>query len=229
MGNKKIITTVLILLLLGIFCFNENTYAQGESFESICQKVKNDNDPVYGKYPDCASSPAKCASQVKDGIDYTPLNCLFLEEPIGGENGYDLYKITCKPTPKPVEGTQSGTAAPGGITCAYELWYGAPIIGENERGPVQAILSYEEDKQYQGPLGLLYNYLGLIYKFMSGIIVGFVILTTIVGGIIMTTSSGNQTEFDKGKSMIQKAVIGMIIWFLASLILYTINPTFFAF
>ena len=45
----------------------------------------------------------------------------------------------------------------------------------------------------------------------------------------MTTSYGNTEKFNAGKARIVKAIIGIILWFTASLILYTINPTFFAF
>lgn len=238
MDNKRIIKFVLILSVISIFGLNFQAYAQGEdtsspdaaSFKSICDKVDDDTDKTYGKYPSCANSPSKCGSTEETaGEPLTPLNCLFLEEPIGGEPGYDLYKITCTPTTKPKDKPTGNEAAPGSLICRYELWDGGAIIGANKRGPVQAVLAYEKGKEYQGPLGLLYNYLGLIYKFMSGVIVGFVVLISIIGGIKMTISAGNQQEFGKGRQMIQKAIIGMALWFLASLILYTINPTFFAF
>jgi hypothetical protein len=141
----------------------------------------------------------------------TPFNCLFLEEPIGGETGDDLFMVT------PHED--------GNI---YELWHGEAIVGESY-GPVQAVLVFEPGREGEGPFGLLYNYLGLIYNFISGIIVGFSVLVVIIGGIMITTSAGDTTKLDNGKNMIKKALIGMILWFTASVILYTINPTFFTF
>ncbi|MBU0577253.1 pilin [Patescibacteria group bacterium] len=197
--------------------FAEDT-TTGMDFGGVCDKSGQDDDLVYGAYPPCADSPNECGTQEETvgtkKYNNTPLNCLFLEEPIGGEPGYDLYKVTCDITTD---------------VCTYSLWHGEAIVGANERGPLQAILVYEPGKEYQGPFGLLYNYLGVIYNFMSGIIVGFVVLICIVGGIMMTTSAGNQEQFRKGRDMIVKAMIGMVLWFLASLILYTINPTFFAF
>ena len=160
-----------------------------------------------------ADSPSECLSK-KDqetGKQITPINCLFLEEPIGGKPGYDLFLVTC------VEGD-----------CTYALWRGGRIP-DNARGPIQAILTRDPDKPYQGPFGLLYNYLGLVYAYMSGLIVGIAVLFVVIGGIQMTTAGGDSTKFDAGKSRIVKAVVGMILWFTASLILYTINPTFFAF
>jgi len=228
---KKI---VLISLVTFAFLLPVSVFAQDDStFQSTCQKVNSD-DPTYGKFPKCAQSPAECATVPKDGEFHEPLNCVFLEEPIGGEPGYDLYKVTCG-----VIALEKGDD----YICIYSLWHGEAIVssvgsksagGQSlasavERGPVQAILAYEEGKEYQGPFGLLYNYLGIIYKFMSGVIVGFVVLLSIIGGIEMTTSAGDQEKFRKGRSRITKALIGMALWFLASLILYTINPTFFAF
>ncbi len=195
---------------------------QAAGMQSRCQNLPEG-------FPECADSPSECISKSVSTPETTntetsdtttsnlvkfntPINCLFLNEPIGGRTGYDLYKIV------PEANGQSN----------YQLWYGEALTG-NEIGPVQAILTYEEGKELQGPFGLLYNYLALIYNYLSGIIIAVVIFIIIVGGVIMTTSNGNQEGFNTGKSMITKALIGMVIWFLASVILYTINPTFFSF
>ena len=50
-----------------------------------------------------------------------------------------------------------------------------------------------------------------------------------MGGVEMITSGGDAERFAKGRQHITKALIGMALWFLSSLILYTINPTFFTF
>ncbi len=225
----------LTVSLLGInsLAFAQDTPDEA-SFEGRCAQIKEDHDSKTGNYalfPYCATSPSKCGSSEPpiedgDGIPHynTPLNCMFLEEPIGGEPGYDLYWVECFPTPK----NESR------ISCETKLWHGQALVPPTDknrsvRGPIQAILTFEEGKEYQGPFGLLYNYIGLIYKYLSGVIVGFVILMSIVGGIRMTTSAGNTEAFGSGRKMIIKALTGMVLWFLASVILYTINPTFFAF
>jgi len=166
-----------------------------------------------------ATSPSECGTQnleCNNGMRDTPRNCLFLEEPIGGKTGYDLYVVDCIKDAKGVD------------VCTTKLWRGSAITGSTH-GPIQAVLTEEKDKPYQGPFTLLYNYLGLIYKYMSGLIVGISVLFVVIGGIQMTTSAGDQAKFDAGKSRITKAIVGVILWFTASLILYTINPTFFAF
>ncbi|MBN2096135.1 hypothetical protein JW752_01915 [Candidatus Peregrinibacteria bacterium] len=163
-------------------------------------------------------SPSECTYQVPPagGKEVLPVNCLFLEEPIGGKPGYDLFLETCT---KQADGTTK---------CVMELWRGG-AIPSGARGPIQAVLTFEPDKPYEGPFGLLYNYLGLIYAYMSGLIIAVAILFVVIGGIQMSTAGGDPSKFDAGKSRIVKAVVGIILWFTASLILYTINPTFFAF
>jgi len=168
-----------------------------------------------------ADSPSDCESRdiyykgEAKPVWTTPVNCLFLEEPIGGRAGYDLYVISC-------------VALKDETECTYSLW-GGGYVSPDYHGPVQAILAWETDKPYQGPFGLLYNYLGLVYAYMSGLIVGIAVLFVVIGGIQMSTSGGDTAKFDAGKSRITKAIVGIILWFTASLILYTINPTFFAF
>ncbi len=145
----------------------------------------------------------------------TPINCLFLEEPIGGSN---LYKVSC--------GSFVGKAASG---CYYQKYSNEALDPARQERVVQAILSFEEGKPYQGPFGLLYNYVGLIYKYLSGLIIFFVILMIIVGGIQIITSAGDRAKAEEAQGRIVGALAGLVIWFLASLILYTINPTFFVY
>lgn len=202
---------LLAILLIPAIAWAADTPSDA-SFKSRCE-----NADSLG-FPPCANSPTECVSVMK-GTSALPLwrypfNCVFLLEPIGGKTGYDLFKSV----PVPGANPQS----------KYELWSGGALVG-NEAGPFQAVLAFEAGKELQGPFGLLYNYLGLVYNWLSGIIIGFVILVAIIGGIRMTVSAGNQTEFDAGRKMIIKALIGMVLWFTASVILYTINPTFFAF
>lgn len=212
---KKFGLAVLTLMLVQVIAFAQTSDTEPDSpeeasFQSRCAKLPEG-------YPDCADSPSKCGSKVtpKPGGEEDekqirePFNCIFLREPIGGKPGYDLYRYN--------------------NSAGYILWHGEAIVDPPDTGPFQALLAYEAGKETQGPFGLLYNYLGLVYNWLSGIIIAFVVLIAIIGGIRMSTSAGNQEQFGAGKNMIVKALIGMVIWFTASVILYTINPTFFAF
>ncbi len=219
-----------LILILGLFL----VFSQHSAFAAgAATEPKNVPDASFQTrcmlatkigFPECADSPAECSSKWlgsnnSDKFDYkfkTPFNCIFLQEPIGGRTGYDLYKVVVHDDVLS-KGEQS-----------YELWFGE-VLTKNEYGPFQAILVYEKGKETQGPFSLLYNYLGLIYNFMSGIIVAVVILIVIVGGIRISAAGGNADSDKGGKDMILKALIGMALWFTASVILYTINPTFFAF
>lgn len=223
---KKIGFALIALMLVQVIALAAEPKDVTEAgFKSRC-----DDAEILG-FPECASSPSECESlgkeqtyqkagedgEMKDDtrkIHKTPFNCLFLQEPLGGKPGYDLYVIS-----------PSGENDKGNI---YTLWKGGAIVGDDV-GPVQALLTYEKGKETQGPFGLLYNYLGLVYNFMSGIIIGFVVLIVIIGGIRMSVSRGDESAYTEGKKMILKALVGMVLWFTASVILYTINPTFFTF
>ena len=186
-----------------IFCFAHPLYAE------------DTNVPVF------ADDPSQC------GYDYDapkPVNCLFLEEPIGGKANWDLYTSHCEE--KPVAADASGKTKEW--KCKMTLWNGGSVP-QGDRGPLQAILTSTPSRPYEGPFGLLYSYVQLIYEYMSGLIVGISVLFVVVGGIQMSTSGGDEQKFKGGKDRIVHAVVGLIIWFTASLILYTINPTFFAF
>ncbi len=197
--SKLLVIGFMTMILLPFFVADVNaTIVPGSGGSEIQEKW--------------ASSPSECGANFGEE---PPKNCLFLEEPIGGKENYDLYVVTCE--------ERNGKEG-----CTYKLWSGG-YVPSTDRGPIQALLTFEADKAYQGPFGLLYNYLGLIYKYMSGLIVGIAVLFVVIGGIQMTTSYGDTAKFDEGKKRIINALIGIVLWFTASLILYTINPTFFAF
>ncbi|MBN1258416.1 hypothetical protein JXA05_01525 [Candidatus Peregrinibacteria bacterium] len=210
--TRKLVAGLITLFFMAVFFLP----ASRVFADAMADKCDNVNTEIQ---MECADTPADCKTE---NGKTPPPNCLFLEEPIGGDPGYDLYVVTCTKGDPATEGEATETK------CDYTLWRGQAIT-ENQRGPVQAILTYEKGKEYQGPFALLYNYVQLIYKFMSGIIVGFVVLMVIIGGIMISTAGGDDAKVTKGKDMIMKSLIGMALWFLASVILYTINPTFFAF
>jgi hypothetical protein len=210
--SKIIALSLLLFLFLPLLHFGY--------FSVVTPSVlaAEDSGEDVPKNPPDAKKPSECGSNAKFG-GMLPNNCLFLEEPIGGRPNVDLF----------VEHCVRNKDNKGAIVCTTELW-GGEALSPDDRGPIQAILTRNpaESDQAQAFV-LLYSYLGLVYRYMSGIIVGIVILFIIIGGIQMTTSAGDGGKFDEGKKRITKAITGMILWFLASLILYTINPTFFAF
>lgn len=216
----------LVLLVLPQSSFGQTSDTEPDNPTEATFKSRCESDRLPKGFPPCADSPAECAS--KGGNE--PLNCIYLLEPIGGRPGYDLYYKTCAANDQgQTQGGEDGSEnAKQSIICNYQPWYGSAIVAKDS-GPFQAVLAYEPGKDYQGPFGLLYGYLGLVYNYMSGIIIAFVILIVIVGGVRIITAGGSNEGVESGKKMIMKAIIGMILWFTASVILYTINPTFFSF
>lgn len=199
---KRFLASLALCLLLG---FSFAPVFAAEAAAPAGGDAKNVPDAV---------SPNKCGGESGQKgdkkVNTIPSNCLFLEEPIGGKANFDLYVVDC------LDGL-----------CTYKVWNGGSIQGST-RGPLQAILTREAGKEQQGPFGLLYNYIALVYNYMSGLIIGISVFFVVVGGIQITTSHGDE-GVSQGKSRIIKALTGIIVWFAASLILYTINPTFFAF
>ncbi|MCX6807459.1 MAG: hypothetical protein NTZ80_01460, partial [Patescibacteria group bacterium] len=74
---------------------------------------------------------------------------------------------------------------------------------------------------------LLAKYIKLIYNYLTGIITALAGAMIIWGGVEWTRSAGNQSAIDSGKEKIFSALIGLAIFALAGLILWTINPTIF--
>lgn len=74
---------------------------------------------------------------------------------------------------------------------------------------------------------ILVTYAKILYKWLAGFIGLVAVLFIIVGGIQISTAGANQEGMQQGKDRIIAALVALTILFLSSLILYTINPTFF--
>ena len=68
---------------------------------------------------------------------------------------------------------------------------------------------------------------GMIYKWLAGFIELLAVLFIVVGGIQISTAGANQEGVQAAKDRIIAALVALTLLFLASLILYTINPNFF--
>ena len=92
---------------------------------------------------------------------------------------------------------------------------------------------YPESKEWQqiirGKDGgeILENYAAMLYKWLAGFIGIVAVLMLVVGGIQISTAGASQEGLQGGKDRIIAALVGLMLLFLASLILYTINPGFF--
>jgi|GEM_PF-3112815 len=89
--------------------------------------------------------------------------------------------------------------------------------------PVTVILSPID----QGGVGFLNVYVALIYRWAAGVIGVICVLIIIVSGIQIIAGQGEPSAVEEGKKRIFQAISGIALLFLASALLYIVNPTFF--
>ena len=87
--------------------------------------------------------------------------------------------------------------------------------------PVQVIISKK------GGLSMLYWYIGFIYRWAAGFMGLIAVAVIIISSAQISLSGGEQDSITSAKNRIIKSISGLAVLFLSSLILYTINPTFF--
>lgn len=104
-----------------------------------------------------------------------------------------------------------GVVCPDGVPC-QEL--SEPI------GDTYIVMSEE------GGTSFLMQYASLLYKWIAGIIGFIAVLMIVISGFQITVSGVIDTQAE-AKERIYKAFAGLALLFLTSLILYTVNPTFF--
>lgn len=71
------------------------------------------------------------------------------------------------------------------------------------------------------------QYVGALYKWAAGIVGIVTVLIMVASGIQISMAGGDSAKIDSAKNRIMQSIIGLVILFLAGLILYTINPGFF--
>lgn len=75
--------------------------------------------------------------------------------------------------------------------------------------------------------GLLYTYVGMIYKWAAGTVGIISVFVMVYSGIGIMMAGGDSGAIENHKKRITQSLFGLVILFLSGLILYTINPTFF--
>lgn len=75
--------------------------------------------------------------------------------------------------------------------------------------------------------GLIYAYIGMVYKWAASIVGIIAVLIVVVSGIQIAAAGGDPGKVDEAKGRIIRALSGIAVLFLSGLLLYTINPTFF--
>lgn len=74
---------------------------------------------------------------------------------------------------------------------------------------------------------LVYNYVGMIYKWAATTVGIISVFVMVFGGIQIMTAGPDSAKIENAKKHIMQSLTGLVILFLSGLILYTINPTFF--
>lgn len=79
----------------------------------------------------------------------------------------------------------------------------------------------------QSGTGLLFTYIGMIYRWAAGVIGMVSVLFLVWGGVEIATAGDNPGKIDTAKTRIMQSLGGLALLFLSAIILYTINPNFF--
>lgn len=79
----------------------------------------------------------------------------------------------------------------------------------------------------QSGLGLLFSYIGTIYRWSAGVIGIVSVFYLVYGGIKIATAGDNTAAIDDAKAKIIQSLAGLILLFISAVVLYTINPNFF--
>lgn len=79
----------------------------------------------------------------------------------------------------------------------------------------------------QSGSAILKTYVAIIYRWAAGIVGIVAVLVIVISGIQISMDQGSGEGLSAAKTRIMQALTGLVILFLSSVILYTINPTFF--
>lgn len=119
------------------------------------------------------------------------------------------------PTPNPLEPPPATTAAPEPGA--------APAPTAEPSPPAPAEEPTAAPKEGEQPLGIT-PLVAAFYKWALGIGALIALLVLIYGGIVYTTSAGNESRIGEAKEWVFGALIGLFILFGSYVILNTINP-----
>jgi hypothetical protein len=170
----------------------------------------------------------------------------FLDEPIGtGVNSLVDFMHVCTYKNKP--GHSGNGDQPVAIdSCTYK--YVEPgecqkfLNSHNGSNQVKSTAELDTDrtknpvyvrcqtKQYivaSSGAGLAQQYLGMIYKFGTGVAGIIAILVIMFNGIKIIVSGSNDSAMSDAKTQITQSLLALAVLFMSGFILYIINPNFF--
>lgn len=139
---------------------------------------------------------------------------------VGGKN-LNILKNIIKP-----EGEAGELIAKGCNNDNTETAY--PIVTGNGTSPIPLVhCSLVERITGDTGTDIFSQYVGALYKWAAGIVGIVTVLIMVFSGIQISMAGGDSAKIDSAKNRIMQSIIGLVILFLAGLILYTINPGFF--
>jgi hypothetical protein len=111
-------------------------------------------------------------------------------------------------------------------TCSPQFTYIREITLGN---PLPTIVTCDRVQLLFGESGidLLKQYVGLIYRWATGIVGIIAVFIIMIQGIIISTAGGDDGKIGEAKSKIIESLTAIAILFLSGIILYTINPNYF--
>lgn len=103
-----------------------------------------------------------------------------------------------------------------------------PIVTDDSASPIPLVhCSLVERITGDTGTDIFSQYVGALYKWAVGIVGIVTVLIMVASGIQISMAGGDSAKIDSAKNRIMQSIIGLVILFLAGLILYTINPGFF--
>lgn len=103
-----------------------------------------------------------------------------------------------------------------------------PIVTDGSASPIPLVhCSLVERITGETGTDVFSQYVGALYKWAAGIVGIVTVLIMVFSGIQISMAGGDSGKIDSAKNRIMQSIIGLVILFLAGLILYTINPGFF--
>ncbi len=163
----------------------------------------------------------------------------FLDEPLGSKNIIQVMRIC---TYKNAPGTPTGGAN-------YAIKLNSCTESYVEQGKCNKVLNKFQGadklkttgtnndlyvrcqtKQYivaSSGAGLAQKYLGMIYRFGTGIAGIIAILVIMFNGIKIIVSGSNDSAMSDAKTQITQSLLALAVLFMSGFILYIINPNFF--
>ncbi len=97
-------------------------------------------------------------------------------------------------------------------------------IGEKDFEPTPI-----EKSEGSYSIRIIEDYIAYLYPYVVALVASLALLMVVVGSLEITMAGGDSGKVSEGKDRIMYAIFGLLLLLLSSLILWTVNPTFFTY